>query len=537
MTLGGLQIKLPFAMQKDFIYRWGIIPLWLLLTTTVFFRQPLPVDETRYLSVAWEMWLRHDFWVPYFNGQAYSHKPPLLFWLFQLGWAVFGVNDWWPKLVGPFAALVNLLLTRKLAQMLWPEQTAIALIAPWILIATLLWTLFATAAMFDILLTCFVLIGMLGLLVLAHGVWGKGLVYLGLAIGFGLLTKGPVIFLHLLPVVVLARFWMDQKAPGVWYGYLLLAAVIGIVIALFWAIPAAIYGGDSYANAIFWKQIADRTIATDIHVRPFFWYLCFLPLVLFPWFYWPRFWQSLWNCRIAEDSGLRFCLIWLLIGFLLFSSLASKQIHYLIPLLPAFALLAARVLDNNVTLPVRVHSDLLPPIVFALLGVFLVLLPQVPGLSRLNWVQTVEPGWGLAVLAIAMVLAKTVLFAGRLSIATMSAALVLAVFVGFICFFQYTGLAFDLRPAALKLKAFNEQGIPCAFVGTYQGQLHFLGRLTQPLPILSLEQVGDWFKAHPDGYLISLEKHKPAAVAYLQAHREYWLVFRNLQQQTPFSPL
>ncbi|VAW74626.1 Polymyxin resistance protein ArnT, undecaprenyl phosphate-alpha-L-Ara4N transferase; Melittin resistance protein PqaB, partial [hydrothermal vent metagenome] len=48
------------------------IQLWL--------RPLLPVDETRYLSVAWEMWSRGDFLVPYLNGEAYSHKPPLLFW-------------------------------------------------------------------------------------------------------------------------------------------------------------------------------------------------------------------------------------------------------------------------------------------------------------------------------------------------------------------------------------------------------------------------------------------------------------------------
>ncbi|WP_256360578.1 ArnT family glycosyltransferase [Methylomonas koyamae] len=72
------------------------------------------------------MWLRGDFLVPYLNGHTYSHKPPLLFWLIQAGWGVFGVNDWWPRLVGPLAALVNLLLVRRLAAMLWPGQADVA---------------------------------------------------------------------------------------------------------------------------------------------------------------------------------------------------------------------------------------------------------------------------------------------------------------------------------------------------------------------------------------------------------------------------
>jgi hypothetical protein len=52
----------------------------------IWLRPLWPVDETRYASVAWEMWLRGDFLVPYINGEPYSHKPPLLFWLIHAGW-------------------------------------------------------------------------------------------------------------------------------------------------------------------------------------------------------------------------------------------------------------------------------------------------------------------------------------------------------------------------------------------------------------------------------------------------------------------
>ena len=61
--------------------RWGILPLWFLLTISIFLRTPTPIDETRYLSVAWEMWLRQDFLVPYLNGETYSHKRDLQFYL------------------------------------------------------------------------------------------------------------------------------------------------------------------------------------------------------------------------------------------------------------------------------------------------------------------------------------------------------------------------------------------------------------------------------------------------------------------------
>jgi 4-amino-4-deoxy-L-arabinose transferase-like glycosyltransferase len=525
-------------MSKDFVYRWGILPLWLLLTSTIFFRTPIPIDETRYLSVAWEMWLRGDFLVPYLNGHTYSHKPPLLFWLMQGGWAVFGVNEWWPRLVGPLCALVNLLLVRKLALKLWPEQAGVALIAPWILIATLLWTLFATSTMFDILQTCCVLLGMLGLMEASQGAILKGWTAVALAICLGVLAKGPVILLHLLPTAVLVFVWADQDKAAAfrWFGCLLLATLAGAAIALAWAIPAAMAGGDEYANAILWHQTADRAVGTHIHARSLLWYLPFLPMLLFPWVFWPRFWSNLRGCRFFADKGLRFCLVWLASTFVLFSLLPSKQIHYLIPMLPAFALLAARVL-SRAEKPRGLILELLLPAAFGLVGVFLLLLPQVPVLSKLNWVQSVEMDWGLSVLAIASALAVSVLYCKKLSVGAISAALVASIFAGFLFFFQYNGLAYNLGPAAARVKAFNEQGIACAFVGNYQGQLNFLGKLTQPLPVLAGDQVAPWVAQHAEGFLISLEKEKTEDAAYLQPHREYWLVFRHADRATELKPL
>jgi 4-amino-4-deoxy-L-arabinose transferase-like glycosyltransferase len=508
----------------------------MLLTLTVFLRTPIPVDETRYLSVAWEMWLRGDFWLPYLNGQIYDHKPPLLFWLFQLGWAVFGVNDWWPALVGPLAALVNLLLLRQLASKLWPEQPQVALLAPWILIATLLWTLFATTAMFDILLTCCVLLGMLGLQALQAGTTRKGHVLLAMAIGLGLLAKGPVIFLHLLPVALLARFWAKDKTPHGWYMALWPGFLLGICIALAWAIPAAIDGGEDYAHAILWRQVANRTIATEIHVRPFYWYWLFLPAILFPWIFWSRLWKDLSLRQLLKDDGQRFCLVWLLGGLLIFSAVSSKQIHYLIPLLPAFALLVARVLVNSVAVQ-KFYGDLWLVLLFALIGLFLLCLPNIPRLSSWHWVQAMDAVWGGSVLTIALILAFCLLWMRRLPVVTVALSVVLAVFVSVMCFFNRNEQAFNLKPSALQVKNYQQQGIPCAYVGTYHGQLNFLGRLTQPIPVVDQDQVASWVAQHPDGFLLSMEKVKPQQAAFLQGHREYWLVFRPASQYQLLRPL
>jgi 4-amino-4-deoxy-L-arabinose transferase-like glycosyltransferase len=518
-------------MSKESVYRWGIFPLWLLLTTTIFFRNPIPIDETRYLSVAWEMWLRGDFLVPYLNGHTYSHKPPFLFWLMQSGWALFGMNEWWPRLVGPLCALGNLILIRQLAKKLWPENASIALAAPWILIATLLWTLFASSTMFDILLTCFVLLGMLGLVEAIKHSPAKGWSYFALAIGLGILAKGPVILMHLLPSALLVGYWAkpENRFSKSWFAYLALAVLAGAAIALAWALPAASAGGKEYGDAILWHQTADRTVGTKIHARPFYWYALFLPLLIFPWISWPRLWRNIREIRLSGDTGLRLCLTWLLSTFLLFSALPSKQIHYLIPMIPAFALICARLLDQPGQSG-KLASEYLPAILIGLIGCFLVFLPVVPGLAKLNWVKQVEPHWGLSVIAIAAMLAVWVRHTKQLSPAALASAVVIAIFIGFIFFFKYTGLQYNLRPAAEKVSAFNDQGIPVCYVGNYQGQLHFLGRLEKPLEIIQANQTADWARQHPNGYLIYLERTKPLQGAYIQPHREDWLVFRTAKQ-------
>lgn len=69
---------------------WIVLFWCLLMGITLLTRPILPIDETRYIAVAWEMWVRGDYLVPDLNNIAYSHKPPLLFWLMQLSWFLFG---------------------------------------------------------------------------------------------------------------------------------------------------------------------------------------------------------------------------------------------------------------------------------------------------------------------------------------------------------------------------------------------------------------------------------------------------------------
>ena len=175
------------AVPQGLTFPVGPVLLLGLLTLVAIYTRPLtPIDETRYVSVAWEMWLKNEYFVLFKNGEPYSHKPPLLFWLYNLGWAVTGVNEWWPRLVSPLFSFGSLLLTLSIGRRLWPEDAVAGRNAAWILASSLLWMLFSTSAMFDVMLTFFALLGMRGLLIAAEGAMKRGFAWLALAIGWAL---------------------------------------------------------------------------------------------------------------------------------------------------------------------------------------------------------------------------------------------------------------------------------------------------------------------------------------------------------------
>jgi len=456
-----------------------------------------PIDETRYVSAAWEMWLRGDFLVPFKNGEPYSHKPPLMFWMFHAGWAVFGVNDWWPRLVMPLFSAGALLLTFLLARRLWPQHASLGGQAALILVSSLLWIVFSTTAMFDVMLAFWVLVGMHGVLTAADGKH-RGFVMLGIAIGMGVLTKGPVILLNLLPVTVLALWWNPGLKWGRWFAGVGLAVLLGAAIALMWAIPAGMAGGEEYRNAIFWGQTANRMVESFAHRRPFWWYLPLLPLMLFPWFVWPGLWKALAHHRRAGlDRGTRFCLAWMLPVFVAFSFISGKQPHYLVPLFPAFALLTARVLADRATFRVG-----LPALLVAVLGGVLILAASGQIAALHDQVAALPPLWPGVLLVL---LGGVAWMAGRRGVSPLLNLTLMGVVT--LALVQLAAMhslrpLYDVKQLAQAIRQVQDEGRPVANAATYHAQYQFLGRLEAPLVVLSGAELMRWLSAHPEGYAV-----------------------------------
>lgn len=490
----------------------GVLTLTGLLT-----RPLLPIDETRYASVAWEMWLRGDFLVPYKNGEPYSHKPPFLFWTIHAGWALFGVSDAWPRLVMPIFSAASLVLTCVLAGRLWPERGGLGGRAALILMSSLLWIVFSTSGMFDILLAFWVLVGMHGILTAAEG-RRRGFAVLGIAIGFGVLSKGPVILLNLLPLAVLAVWWQPQLAWRRWFVGLMLAVGLGAMLALAWAVPAGLSGGEAYRNAIFWGQTADRMVESFAHRRPVWWYLPLLPLLLFPWLLWPGLWRALnAHRRAGLDRGTRFCLAWMLPVFVAFSLISGKQPHYLIPLFPAFALLASRVLDGRQ--PGRADA---PALALIALGVLVILAATGQIASLRGQVADLPPLWPGVLLVAAGVAGGLAVRRGTDAILALGLTGAATLVLLQLAAARSIEPLYDIKPMAQAVRAAQDEGRLVANLAKYHAQYQFLGRLEQPLVELRGADVAPWLDAHPRDYAIVYLNEATALPAIEARHKQVY---------------
>ncbi len=513
-------VKFPIPAPLLWTGLWAV-----LVAVALFFRPILPVDETRYVGVAWEMWLRDDFLVPHLNGEPYSHKPPLLFWLMQAGWSVLGVNDWWPRLVSPAFGLGCVFLTAGLAKRLWPDR-GIHLLAPLFLLGSVFWGLYTTLTMFDLILTFWALVGIHGLVDAAQGRRVRGWILFAAGIGFGVITKGPVILVFLLPPALFAPLWRDMGwAEGGnwvrWYLGTLAGVVLGAAIALAWALPAGFAGGEVYRNAIFWGQSAGRMVNSFDHGLPVWWYLPLLPVILLPWIIWPTFWRAAgaWFREHGGDSGTRLAAVWTVAALIALSLISGKRPHYLLPMLPALALIGAGVIEYAIR---QRHAsgwgDLLPWALVALaIAAFVGFAPAIGPALELDvrglddWLTAYSPLWALVPLGAGLILLFLARRAGAASrmfgLAIVSVAILVTVHgvAG-----PQLSRAYNLKGIAFYLKDLQDQGYAIAHLGKYHGQYNFLGRLEPNIATTGSNNLRAWLERNPKAKIVG-STHRLAA--------------------------
>jgi 4-amino-4-deoxy-L-arabinose transferase-like glycosyltransferase len=312
-------------------------------------------DEPRYAQVAREMLERHDWITPVLGGRAWLEKPPLYYWQAMLAYSVVGVNDVAARVP---AAIDATLLVIAIYFFFRRFRRGVEVDAALITASCAGVIGYAHAASMDMALAATFSIGML-----AWWAWREGGTRIYLAVFYvcmalGILAKGPVApFLAALVIVlfsvavrefrlVLRTLWL----PGI---------LLFCAIALPWYFAVQMRNPQFFREFILQHNLARFSSDLYHHRQPFWYYLPVTALALVPWtvFVIAAFVESVrvwWAERksVADEPDFElqfnlFACCWLVALVVFFSISQSKLPGYILPAIPAGAVLLADYLRRH----------------------------------------------------------------------------------------------------------------------------------------------------------------------------------------------
>ena len=355
-------------------------------------------DEPRYAQVAREMLERHDWITPVLGGRPWLEKPPLYYWQAMLAYAIFGVSDWAARLP---AALDATLLVLAVYFFLRRYRPGFELDGALIAASSAGIAGYAHAASMDMALAAAFTIGMLG-----WWAWRESekRIYLAVFYGFmavGMLAKGPVAP-FLAAVVIVLHASIVRKLRLVLKSLWLPGILLFCAIALPWYVAVQMRNPEFFREFIVQQNLGRFSENLYHHSEPFWFYLPVMALTLVPWTVFViaalvqavRLWWAKRRPVDAADIDFEkqfsiFATCWLVVPVVFFSISQSKLPGYILPAIPAGALLLVgylrRHLEQNEAEPpamwlVVLHSLVAAaPLVPALLIAYLITQHRVPG--------------------------------------------------------------------------------------------------------------------------------------------------------------
>ena len=466
---------------------------------SIFLHGPVPLYSTRTLAVAWEMWDRGSWLAPLFNGAPYSHKTPLVPWLIHAGWWLFGVSDVWPRVLQVLLGMVVIAQTGLLAGRLYPQRPQLPVLAAWAMAGMWFYFLFSLQVMYELPLTVAVLGGLLALCRRDGDAWNPWWPGVALALGFGLLAKGPVVLLHLGVPLLTARWWHPRaRHDGAAFAKkAMLAMLAGIVLFALWLVPVVTLGDPEYREALLVTQTAGRLSNSFAHAKPWWWYAPVLLALMGPWWWSKWWWQqapALWR-----DAGNRFAWTWALGMVLTFSLISGKQPYYLLPDFAAFALLIALAAEARPRLGIAAGVTVLALAALMLGG--RMVLPGVGLPFPSEFLLTLPlAGAAMAVVGIGLLRWR--------GLPAQAGGMLLAIALVHAAITPVLKAQFDFSPTAKVLGDAQRAGKRIAFLGQYQLQFHFAGRLHDPVEVVEEAGARAWAVAHPQDLMVVNTREK-----------------------------
>jgi 4-amino-4-deoxy-L-arabinose transferase-like glycosyltransferase len=300
-------------------------------------------DEGRYAQIPREMLERGEWIVPTLQGEAYLDKPPLFYWLVMASYALFGFHDGAARLVPALAMHASVLLCFVLGRSMVGERSAfwgslLLTVSPIFLGVGRLLVLDGLLTMWITLATLSIYLATCDSNKRMHMGWW---ITAALATALGVLTKGPVALLLVLPPIFMQRRLMLESSAVSWRAWVGFAAIVS-AINLPWFVAVCVQCPE-FARYFFWQHHVQRFVEPFDHVRPMWFYVPILLYGLLPiaLLVWPiaRFMTSTSEAAASQRcQGMGYFLLaglWC-VGF--FSLAGSKLPTYILPAFPPLCL-------------------------------------------------------------------------------------------------------------------------------------------------------------------------------------------------------
>jgi 4-amino-4-deoxy-L-arabinose transferase-like glycosyltransferase len=332
-------------------------------------------DEGRYAEIPREMLERGDWVIPHLNGLDYIEKPPLQYWATALSYSVFGVSNFSARLYTALCALGTVLLMAFLARRLWSVDAAWRTAA--VLGGMMLFLILGQLLTLDMSLTFWMSLSLVGF-VLGQTDEARGarwMLVAWVAAGMAVLSKGLVA--ALIPGAVFVLYSLAARDVSSWRRLQLLLGLplfLAITVPWHWLAARRL---DDFLQFFFVHEHFARYLTTVSDRQEPWWYFGAVLLAgTVPWTISAlRVVVTGWRAvRTANAFNVRlFLWIWVIFIVVFFSLSDSKLIPYILPALPALALLIAAQPE-----PVLRRDFFSTAVLTLLVGVGL-------GIASLNW--------------------------------------------------------------------------------------------------------------------------------------------------------
>ncbi|HKF45222.1 MAG TPA: glycosyltransferase family 39 protein [Thermoanaerobaculia bacterium] len=340
-------------------YALGVGALVLLTAPLGVRSRPLRIgDETREAAIAKQMAESGDFLRTRLAGRSLEEKPP--FYYASVASSIRlgrGATPFSTRLPSILFSAMTLLAASGIARILFSERAA--LLSAVVLATTYLFAANAHNVVVDVALTAFVSLGLLAFVSSTKRAgFPRWEASFGFAAAGALLAKGLIgvalLFLLTVPFWALGaprRRWRECLSPA--------ALLVPAAALLLWTGVAYVGGGAAGLSEAIWNQQFGRLLGLrhreySHHRAPFYFYLAYLPGVLFPWTVTLAYAVARGVRERAARSKMA-ALAPLVAGLgaaVLFLSVAgTKRTIYFLPLVPVVAVLTGAFLDAKLEEP------------------------------------------------------------------------------------------------------------------------------------------------------------------------------------------